>query len=150
MNASFTLSDQHEVGGSSTWRLKDAEIRYRGSGQFAGLVDQRIPAATHQVLAFRDALDLLDVWSWRSDYSPEDLECGVLGGSVWTFAAAFPDRECRCGGSNGYPSFADASLTTLDRGRFACLIAAMYACFEIELYIHVAAHHRRRDAQGNG
>ncbi|MBL8870114.1 MAG: hypothetical protein JNK90_10000 [Planctomycetaceae bacterium] len=150
MIETFTLNERFALGGEYTWRLKDGEIRFRGSRQFASLVNQRIPAPEQQVDAFRDALDLLDVWSWRNDYGPEDVGYAVLDGSAWTFEAAYAGRQCKCGGANGYPSFADASKTTTDPGRFACLVAAMYACFSIDAYIHIAAHQRQREVENRG
>jgi hypothetical protein len=149
MIETFTLNERYALGGEYTWRLKESEIRFRGSRQFALLVNQRIPASERQITAFCDALDLLGVWSWRDDYESEDVGCVTLDGSAWSFAASFKDRQCECGGSNGYPSFIDASRTTTDRGRLACLIAAMYACFDIETFIHIAAHQRNREAESN-
>lgn len=147
---SFALNERYALGGEYTWRLKESEVRFRGSMQFASLVNRRIPARDHQVSAFRDALDMLDVWSWRSDYRPEDVGCVTMDGSAWSFQASIGGRNCKCGGVNGYPSFADATQTTADRGRFACLIAAMYACFDVDVYIHIAAYQRQREQEGNG
>lgn len=148
--ASFTLTEQYALGGAYTWRLKEGEIRYRGSDEFARLVNQRIPASDEQIAAFNDALELLDVWSWRDNYDPGDVGFATSDGSAWSFAASIESRECKCGGANGYPSFADASKTTIDRGRFAMLLAAMHACFDIETFIHVAKHQRQRETENNG
>ncbi len=150
MEASFTLTERFSLGGEYTWRLKDSEIRFRGSRQFAQLVNQRIPAASERIEAFRDALDLLNVWSWRNDYAPEDVGWTTMDGSAWSFAASIGDRQCQCGGTNGYPSFADTSLTTTVLGRFACLVAAMYACFDIQAFIHIAAHQRQLEVENGG
>src|SRR5436190_16714719 len=128
----FTLNERLALGGEYTWRLKDSEIRFRGSRRFASLVDRRIPARAEQIASFRDALDWLEVWSWRDDYAPEDVGWSVLDGSAWSFAASFGDRQCKCAGVNGYPSFGDPTQTTTERGRLACLIAAMYECFHVE------------------
>ena len=149
MEASFTLTERIALGGEYTWRLKDSEIRFRGSCQFATLVNQRIPATSERIEAFLDALDMLNVWSWRNDYASEDAGWSTMDGSAWSFAVSIGGRQCQCSGANGYPSFADVSLTTIDRGRFACLIAAMYACFDVETFVHIAAHQRQREAENN-
>ncbi len=103
-----------------SWRLKESEIRFRGSGEYQRLVLQRIPASVEQIASFRAALDLIQVWDWRNDYDPNDIGCVVEDGSAWTFVASFEGRDCRCGGVNAYPSFADVNLTTTDRGRGLC------------------------------
>ncbi len=47
---SFDLAERYEQGGDSySWRLKDNEIRFRGTGQYAGLVGRRIPANDKQI-----------------------------------------------------------------------------------------------------
>ena len=147
MSSSFTLSDQFALGGEFTWRLKDSEIRYRGKGEYSQIVNRRIPASDEQIAAFKDALDLLDVWSWRNDYDPDDVGFMVDDGSSWLFAASIDGRECECGGVNAYPAFQDASQTTTNRGRYALLLAALYACFHIGTYIHIAKHQRERETQ---
>jgi hypothetical protein len=138
MQPTFTLSEQSAFGSQYSWRLKDSEIRFRGSGDFERLVTRRIPASDTQIEEFFSALDLIQVWDWRSDYDPGEVGATVEDGSSWTFVASTGSRECRCGGVNAYPSFADPKVTTLDRGRFALLRAAMYDCFGIEGYIQQA------------
>lgn len=150
---SFTLSEQHAFGSQLSWRLKDSEIRFRGSGEYEKLVLRRIPASPGQVADFLAALDLIEVWNWRSDYAPEDVARSVLDGSGWSFIASCEGRQCRCGGVNAYPSFADVSRTTTDRGRYALLVAAMYDCFCIDGYINQAqrfAEREVRDCEGPG
>ena len=150
MPPSFTLSETFALGGDFTWRLKDSEIRYRGSGEYAHVVNKRIPANDDRIAAFKDALDLLDVWSWRNDYDPDDVGFMTEDGSSWTFAASINDQHCKCGGVNAYPSFRDTLQTTLHGGRYAMLRAAMYGCFDIDTYIHIANHQRQRETRTNG
>ena len=132
---SFSLSVRNELAGDYTWRLKDSEIRYRGTQRYAELVGQRIPASVEQISNFGDALNLLDVWTWRDDYDIQDTGWMAMDGSHWSFEVAKGDRTYKCGGFNGYPSFADASQTTTEEGRFALLVAAMYSCFKLEYYV---------------
>jgi hypothetical protein len=80
MTTSFTLQENFARGGGFTWRLKDAEIRYRGSGSYSQLINQRIPASHERIAEFIDAVSLLDVWSWRDDYNSEELGFMTLGG----------------------------------------------------------------------
>jgi len=144
MPPTFTLQEDFALGGGFTWRLKDSEIRYRGTGTYSQLVNQRIPAGDDQFANFIDALNLLDVWSWRDDYEPEDVGFVTMDGSSWTFAICIADRDCKCGGNNAYPAFRDPRQTTTDRGRYAVLLAAMYACFDIDTYIHIANHQKEQ------
>lgn len=139
MERTFTLAEQSAFGSRYSWRLVDSEIRFSGAGDFERLVTRRIPASEAQVDEFFAALDLLQVWEWRSDYDPGDVGLAVLDGSSWSFIASDGERECRCGGVNAHPSFADPKATTVERGRFALLHAALYDCFGIEGYIRQAA-----------
>src|SRR5579871_5759738 len=115
MPASFTLTEQFAFGSQYSWRLKESEIRFRGSGEYQRLVLQRIAVSVEQVASFFAALDLIEVWDWRNDYDPEDVGVTVLDGSAWSFVASFEGRDCRCGGVNAYPSFSDVNLTTTDQ-----------------------------------
>lgn len=150
MQPSFTLTEQFAFGSQYSWRLKESEIRFRGSGDYERLVLQRIPASAEQIASFCSALELIQVWEWRNDYDPNDIGFEVMDGSSWAFSASFEGRNCRCGGSNGYPSFADPKQTTTDRGRFALLRAAMYDCFGIEGYIYQAKRFAEFETQQNG
>jgi hypothetical protein len=138
MQPTFRLTEQFAFGSQYSWRLKDSEIRFRGSGDYECLVNRRIPASDAQVKEFSAALELIQVWDWRSDYDPSDVGVTVQDGSSWSFVASDGRRECRCGGMNAYPSFADPTRTTTDQGRFALLRAALYDCFAIESYIQQA------------
>lgn len=150
MPTSFTLQEEFALGSGFTWRLKDAEIRYRGSGAYSQLVNQRIPARDDRIAEFIDALNLLDVWSWRDDYNPEDMGFVTEDGSAWSFTINIDERVWKCGGYNASPSFRDPKRTTTHRGRYAMLVAAMYACFDIDTYIHIANHQRQRGTQSDG
>ncbi|MCA9115716.1 MAG: hypothetical protein KDA79_11575 [Planctomycetaceae bacterium] len=138
LQTTFTLTEQFAFGSHYSWRLKESEIRFRGSGEFAQLVIRRIPASDAQVEEFFAAVEFLQVREWRSDYHPGDINQEVLDGSSWSFTASVHGLECCCGGENAYPSFADPEFTTTGRGRFGLLHAAMYDCFEIESYIRQA------------
>lgn len=145
MLPTFTLRETFKRGGGFTWRLKDSEIRFRGSGAYAKLVTQRIPARSGQVANFVSALNLLEVWSWRNDYNPEDIGWMTLDGSAWSFAALIGGSECRCGGANAYPAFGDVSQSSLQQERYALLLAALYDCFDIDAYIRRAKHQRQQE-----
>lgn len=139
MLPTFALAEVFAFGSQYTWRLKESEIRFRGSGDFERLVMHRIPATAERIEAFFSALDLLQVWDWRNNYDPGDAGYAVMDGSSWTFTASFEGRECRSGGVNAYPAFANPIQTAaLDRGRFGLLCASLYDCFAIDLYIQQA------------
>lgn len=144
MQPSFTLTEHFAFGSHYSWRLKESEIRFRGTGDYERLVVRRIPASNKQVASFFSALDLIQVWEWRSDYAPHDIRCAVDDGSSWSFIASHGTRQCRCGGVNAYPSSADPKLTTTDRQRFALLCTAMLECFRIDDYIQEAQRRAER------
>jgi hypothetical protein len=150
MQRTFTLTEQSAFGSGYSWRLKDSEIRFRGTGDFERLVTRRIPASETQIDEFFSAVDLIEVWDWRSDYDPSDVGATVDDGSSWSFTASDGERQCHCGGVNAHPSFADRNVTTLDRGRFALLLAALYDCFGIEGYIQQARLFAASPKQGSG
>lgn len=139
---SFTLTEQFALGSMYSWRLKESEIRFHGTGRYEHLVMRRIPASDEQIASFVAALDLLQVWDWRNDYHPRDVGFETLDGSSWTFSASLGSRTCSSGGENGCPCFSAPRQTTLGRGRFSLLIAALYDCFQIEAYIHQAKQFR--------
>jgi hypothetical protein len=84
MQRTFTLTEQSAFGSRYSWRLKDSEIRFRGTGDFERLVTRRIPASDTQVDDFFSAIDLIQVWDWRSDYDPSDVGASVDDGSSWS------------------------------------------------------------------
>ena len=50
-------------------------------------------------LEFREALDRLQVWRWRSDYPNKHIQ----DGSQWRLEIQYPDRAIKVTGSNAYP-----------------------------------------------
>ena len=140
----FALHENFALGGSYTWRLKDGQIRFRGSREFSQLVAQRIPASEKRVDDFAAGLRLLDVAVWRTDYRPGDVGYEVMDGSNWSLTADLDGGTVKSAGWNGYPSLADPLLTSISRSRFSLLKAALYSCFDIDMYIHVADHRRRQ------
>ena len=149
--ASFQLTERNYLGGHSySWRLKDGEIRFRGSGRYAGLVNRRIPADEQQVQALADAFALLDIWAWRPDYDPGDVGMAALDGSRWSFAASFDKHTVDSAGDNAFPSFSDASKTSVTRDRFDLLTAAIYTCFSIEYYIQQTRRFATRPVDRDG
>jgi hypothetical protein len=143
MNATFEISQSFCLGGEYSWRLKDAEIRYRGTREFKELIVGRIPAPEWQVERFVAALDLLDVWNWRNNYQPDDIGHLVLDGGWWSFNAVIGVRSIKAAGVNAYPSYADPQQTTTDEARFRLLCAALYDCF----YIDGAIRSAKRQAE---
>jgi hypothetical protein len=143
---SFTLTEEFALGGHRySWRLKEGEIRFRGAGQFERLVLRRIPVKVDAISSFRAVLDLLDVWHWKEEYRPQDIGFEVMDGSYWSFTASFAEQECRCGGGNAYPSYADVQQTALGQQRFALLQSAMYECFGIDWYVQQAKQFAARE-----
>jgi hypothetical protein len=142
--SSFELGESSFLCGGYSWRLKDGELRYRGDGDFAALIIGRIPVKEEQIMRFIAALDLLDVWRWRTDYDPGDVGVMVDDGGNWWFSAKLGNRECKCRGSNAFPSYGDVTATSLSGERFTLLTASLYDVFAIEGHIHSARLHTER------
>ncbi|WP_254512968.1 hypothetical protein [Anatilimnocola floriformis] len=131
-NSKFELAERLCFHGEYSWRLKDGELRYRGTDYFKDLIVGRIPASNQQVEKFVVALQLLDVWNWRTDYNPNDIGHEVLDGGVWFFNIEIDGRSHKAAGVNAYPSYADPRKTSTDQERFRLLCAALYDCFYID------------------
>jgi hypothetical protein len=50
----------------------------------------------------------------------------------WSFTAQIDGRECRAGGGNAYPSFADVKQASLDAQRYLLLVSGMHWIFQLE------------------
>ncbi|HAW26855.1 MAG TPA: hypothetical protein DCY03_01875 [Planctomycetaceae bacterium] len=138
IDPAFELGENQEFIGQYSWRLKDGELRYRGSNQYAGLVNRRIPVSQLQLDSFIAALNLLEVWNWRDDYDPLDAGMEVLDGGQWWFRARLEGRECQSSGWNAFPSYSDPTTTSLSPQRFALLRTCLYDSFDIDAYIRQA------------
>lgn len=148
---SFDISERDELGEHAwSWRLKEQEIRFRGAGRYSHLVTQRIPASETQINSIIHAFNLLDVWQWRNDYHPNDLDREVLDGASWAFNVAFNDQTNRSAGSNAYPAFSDPAETSLSRDRFDLLVAAVYSTFGIDYYIEQARQSSNQMVRNGG
>lgn len=144
IDPTFELGENQELIGQYSWRLKEGELRYRGSKKYAGLINRRIPVSQIQLDSFFAALNLLDVWIWRDDYNPIDVGMQILDGGQWWFRASLNDRECQSGGWNAFPSYSDPTTTSLTAQRFALLRACLYDSFDIDVYIRQAQIHERQ------
>ena len=132
--SSFELIEHHAFTGSFSWRLKGNHIRFRGRNSADDPLPacQPIPARNEQIERLVAALDFLRVWEWRTDYNP--MECGhtVCDGMSWSFKASIAGRECKSGGGNAYPSFADPTKSSMEPERYAFLVFALRSTFGIE------------------
>ncbi|SMP44598.1 hypothetical protein SAMN06265222_1011161 [Neorhodopirellula lusitana] len=137
----FTLAEDHCFGGQYTWQLQSGQLRFTGDDAFRHFDTFRNTHVTGidvddlQLDAFRNALDLLDVWRWRPDYTPMDLGYDIDDGVSWQFTASFADNECSAAGANAFPSFADPLITvaSLGAGRYGMLLATFCDTFRVRL-----------------
>jgi hypothetical protein len=134
-NARFELAERRCFQGEYSWRLKEGELRYRGTKHFQSLFNGRIPVTEEMLQKFIAALDLVEVWDWRGDYSPGDIELAVLDGGDWLFKAEIDGRSVKASGDNAYPAYENAQQTTCEEQRFRLLKAALYDAFSIDVYI---------------
>ena len=131
----FELCEQHAFTGSTSWRLKDGHIRYRGRDGRGEPhpAAQPVSAPKERIESFIAALEFLDVWNWRSDYNPTDCGWVTMDGMSWTFTGSIDGREIDAGGENAYPSFTDAAQTSTAHERYAFLVFAFHRSFGIPL-----------------
>ncbi|MCU0564997.1 MAG: hypothetical protein MUF49_00170 [Oculatellaceae cyanobacterium Prado106] len=132
----FTLSETSAFGNGYLWQLQaseqTSELLFQKTSLYEVQLLEQIPVSTIQITAFQAALNLLDVWHWRENYSSEEISAMVLDGSSWSFSAEFADQKCCCQGHNAYPAFVSPMQTVLRQERFALLLAAMGNAFSID------------------
>ena len=128
-NPSFEFAEDIVFSGSYSWRLKDGELRYRGTDQFRDPSIIRLPVRDEQIERFVAALDFLDVWHWKEHYDPEDAGYCADDGGSWSFRALIRGRSCNTSGTNAFPSFDNVTQTTVRPERFAMLAAAVSSVF---------------------
>ena len=152
---SFELGEHLVFIGEYSWRLKDGELRYRGKGEFAHEVLGRIPVTDAQIERFTDALGLLQVWEWRDDYDPEDIEIGwansltwvIEDGRAWWFKARLNERTCRSQAEMRFRRMRITACHRLAAERFALLRTAFHETFAIDVYIQRARCFQERASQ---
>ena len=131
----FEFGESCFSAGEYSWRLKDGELRYRGTGSFSGLIAGRIPVTVDQFDRFVAAMNFLDVWGWKHSYQPADTGWMVLDGGRWWFKASLNGRECETCGDNAFPGYEDYHMTVLRPERFSLMVAAFYDTFDITSHI---------------
>lgn len=132
--SSLELIENHTFVGSFSWRLKGNHIRFRGRDSENQPLPacQPIPARVEQVERLVETLDFLRVWDWKADYDPIDCGYTVCDGMFWSFKASIAGRECKSGGDNAFPSFADPTKTSIDPERYSFLVFALRSTFGID------------------
>lgn len=67
--------------------------------------------------------EFLDLWNWKPQYDPADLDVAIRDGEEWTLHIAFDkSRVIRSGGFNAYPSLKSAAKSSLTHDRFGLLL----------------------------
>ncbi len=67
--------------------------------------------------------DYLDLWDWKSEYSPSEVDLIFRDGMTWNVDIAFDkSKYVRANGNNVYPSFANESVATVSMDRFGLLV----------------------------
>lgn len=124
----FELSEDSAFTGRKTLRLKGNYIKFRG---FNGDVSP-VVARNDQIAEFKEVLDFLDVWHWKTNYDPEECGMVVLDGKSWSFTANLMDLHCATGGFNAYPSLSNVLVASLNSQRYDFLVFAIQSVFEID------------------
>lgn len=67
--------------------------------------------------------DYLKLWSWKSEYSPMEIDLVVRDGTFWSLDIAFDkSKRIRTSGNNVYPSFQNEKVPAVSMDRFGLLI----------------------------
>ena len=139
----FQLLEEGAFGDVRSWRLKGNYIRFAHRSR-GGPWPARKPvvACNEQIARFVELLNFLEVWDWRTDYSPQECGYEVADGMSWSFTAQLDGRACCAGGWNAYPSFADVKQASLDSQRYLLLVSGMHWIFQLEPFeISLALEH---------
>jgi hypothetical protein len=139
-NLKFHLHEDRCFVGQLNWIRDDSQLRFSGADElrhFDMFRNKHLPCVScsaEQLASFLDALNLLEVWSWRDAYRSEDCGTIVDDGYHWKFTARFGDQKCKSSGYNGVPSLADPQTTTVnDSGRYGLLVASFCDIFRIRI-----------------
>jgi hypothetical protein len=88
------------LGSSYSVELRDGTLTYTASDRGQTKVRHTTITPTDAAWReFRQTLDELKVWQWRSDYP----RGGVVDGTQWLFEIAYSDRNLKSRGDNNYP-----------------------------------------------
>ena len=71
----------------------------------------RITPTAAQWQEFRQTLDALDVWRWRSNYTNNTFK----DGTQWRISLEYADRALKTEGSNDYPKHFDRYLAAIQK-----------------------------------
>ncbi len=140
-HSTFTLTEDRCFGSRFQWRLADGQLQFAGTDDmryFHPFRNQFMPCVSFddaQLLQFRHALDLIDVWNWRPNYDPKDVGCRIDDGFEWEFTASFGDDRCSSRGTNAFPSLNDVQTTIASEnsGRYGVLIGTFCDIFRISI-----------------
>ncbi|WP_275100335.1 hypothetical protein [Sedimenticola hydrogenitrophicus] len=78
---------------------RDGQLRYGRGGGYYREYETVAPPSEPQLLAFRNALEALDVWHWQRSYD----NIAVLDGTQWEVTINWGRKRVSSHGSNAYP-----------------------------------------------
>jgi hypothetical protein len=136
----FHLHEDRCFVGQLNWIRDETQLRFSGADalrHFGIFRNKHLPCVSctpEQLSTFVDALNLLDVWSWRDTYRCEDVGSLIDDGYNWAFTAEFGDRRCNTAGYNAVPSLADPKSTSIhETGRYGLLVFAFCDIFRVRI-----------------
>jgi hypothetical protein len=117
----------HELLGGSRYEitLSGDSVRFLGSGRYEGKFRESIPVDQQKLERFQDALRLLELKEWNSEYICDSTD----DGEHWEFEAEIEGTSIHSKGRNSYPTFGDPKKESEDRDRLELLIQATETCF---------------------
>jgi hypothetical protein len=120
LEPAFTPSTIVELcGGNLIVSLKSHDGELVAGSRF-----QATPDASHWN-AFWNALEFLDIWSWKPKYDTLELGVAVCDGQGWQLQVQHAGLSVVSSGVNAYPSFGSPGCASLDEGRFGMFLFAL-------------------------
>lgn len=110
----FLVEVEHAFAGKTTYSIEHGKLKRESNAQTQGIVAPR----TTDWHGFWRFCDFIELWEWKADYSPSELDMAFRDGVTWKLDIAFDkSRRISASGNNVFPSFnsAKSSATTMDR-----------------------------------
>lgn len=95
----FLMTTSGLMGSGQSVLLQDGVLVYTEHTLNGSAQRKTITATPDRWRQFRQALDAINVWSWRADYPNPSVADGLR----WEIDVVYPDRKLHASGKNNYP-----------------------------------------------
>ena len=115
----FSIEVAEAFAGATTYTIEHGIAR-RKSRKYPTL--EKTPKLI-EWQGFWSFCDYLNLWDWKTEYSPADLDLVFRDGMTWSVDIAFDkSKHIRASGNNVYPSFPNETKSTVSMDRFGLLV----------------------------